>query len=25
VVERMHSPGKFWGEALAIAGRAVRV
>jgi ornithine--oxo-acid transaminase len=25
VVERMHSPGKFWGEALAIAGRAVRI
>jgi ornithine--oxo-acid transaminase len=25
IVERMHSPGKFWGEALAIAGRAVRI
>jgi ornithine--oxo-acid transaminase len=25
IVERMHSPGKFWGEALAIAARAVRI
>jgi ornithine--oxo-acid transaminase len=25
LVDRMHSPGKFWGEALAIAKRAVRI